>query len=118
VPPLLRTPDSPFVLMLRVHDGIGGFSRIPFFSLWGINCSTAWGETGIRILSGEEGADEFATDSLFNDGTDTIEGGPGNDTVRAAEGQSDVIDCGPGRDNVEFDAGLDSVKRCEIKEPL
>jgi Ca2+-binding RTX toxin-like protein len=77
-----------------------------------------FGGAGSDLLSGEEGADEFAADSLFNDGTDTIEGGPGNDTVRAAEGQSDVIDCGPGRDNVEFDAGLDSVKRCEIKEPL
>src|SRR3712207_8267746 len=36
--------------------------------------------------------------------SDTIEGGPGNDTVYAAEGQTDVIDCGPGRDIVEFDA--------------
>ena len=31
---------------------------------------------------------------------------------------SDVIDCGLGRDSVRFDVGLDSVKRCEIKEPL
>ena len=67
------------------------------------------------------------------DGLDTIVGLGGNDTLRglgapdrltgddtvyAAEGQSDVIDCGPGRDSVTFDAGIDSVKRCEIKEPL
>ncbi len=52
------------------------------------------------------------------DGLDTIVGLDGNDTVRAVEGQSDVIDCGPGRDSVRFDAELDSVKRCEIKEQL
>jgi Ca2+-binding RTX toxin-like protein len=74
-----------------------------------------FGGAGSDLLSGEEGADEFAADFLFNEGTDTVEGGPGNDTVRAVEGQSDVIDCVPGRDSVEFDVGLDSVKRCEIK---
>ena len=47
-----------------------------------------------------------------------VEGGAGNDTVYAVEGQRDVIDCGPGRDSVEFDVGLDSVKRCEIKNAL
>jgi Ca2+-binding RTX toxin-like protein len=77
-----------------------------------------FGGAGADLLSGEEGADEIAAGFLFDDGTDTVEGGPGNDTVNAVEGQIDVIDCGPGRDNVEFDAGLDSVKRCEIKEPL
>jgi hemolysin type calcium-binding protein len=66
-----------------------------------------FGGAGADLLSGEEGADEFAADFLFNDGTDTIEGGPGNDTVHAVEGQRDVIDCGPGRDSVEFDVGLD-----------
>jgi hypothetical protein len=31
-------------------------------------------------------------------------------------GQSDVVNCGPGRDRVEFDAGLGSMKRYEVKE--
>jgi hypothetical protein len=45
-------------------------------------------------------------------------GGPGNDDVNAVEGARDVIDCGAGRDRVAFDAGVDSVKHCEIKTPL
>ena len=73
---------------------------------------------GADLLSGEEGPDEFSAASLVGDGTDTIEDGSGNDTVYAEEGQSDVIDCGPSRDSVRFDAELDSVKRCEIKEQL
>jgi hypothetical protein len=32
--------------------------------------------------------------------------------------QRDVIDCGSGRDTVEIDAGLDSVERCKMKDPL
>jgi hypothetical protein len=77
-----------------------------------------FGGAGSDLLSGEEGADEITASFSVGEGIDTIEGGPGNDTVRAVEGQSDVIDCGPGRDSVEFDVGLDSVKRCEIKNAL
>ncbi len=33
----------------------------------------------------------LSANSLFNDGTDTIEGLPGKDTVCAVEGQSEVI---------------------------
>jgi hypothetical protein len=70
------------------------------------------------LLSGERGSDGISADFLFSDGTDTVEGGHGNDSVNAVEGQRDVIDCGPCQDRVEFDAGLDSVKRCEIKAPI
>ena len=74
------------------------------------------GGAGSDLLSGEGGDDEVSAGFLV--GADAVEGGPGNDTVNAVEGQSDDIDCGPGRDSVRFDAGLDSVTRCEIKEPL
>ena len=53
-----------------------------------------------------------------SDGTDTGEGGPGNNTVNADEGQRDVIDCARGWERVEFDTELDSVKRCEVKDTL
>ncbi len=62
--------------------------------------------------------DLLSADSLFNDGTGTIEGLRDNDTAYAVVGQSDVIVRAACRGSVEFDAGLDSVKRCEIKEPL
>ena len=69
------------------------------------------------LLAGGEGADNISADFLFNDGTDTVRGGSGNDMVNATEGAKDVIDCGRGsRDRVEFDAGLDKVKNCEIKD--
>ena len=74
------------------------------------------GGAGSDLLAGEGGDDNIAADFLFSDGTDTVEGGSGRDTVNAVEGTRDIIDCGPGQDRVQFDAGLDSVKRCEIKE--
>lgn len=74
------------------------------------------GGAGSDLLSGDRGSDGISADFLVGDGIDTVEGGGGDDTVNAVEGQKDAIDCGPGRDRVQFDAGLDSVKRCEIKE--
>lgn len=76
------------------------------------------GGAGYDLLSGQRGDDQISADFLFNDGTDTVRGGHVRDTVNAVEGQVDFIDCGPGRDSVQFDAGLDSVRRCEIEEAL
>ncbi len=78
---------------------------------------TLFGGAGSDLLSGGEDGDQILADFLFNDGVDTVRGGPGGDTVSAAEGARDLIDCGRGRrDRVTFDAGLDRIKDCEIKE--
>jgi Ca2+-binding RTX toxin-like protein len=82
----------------------------------GADADTLVGGAGSDRLSGEGGDDAISADFLFSDGTDIVEGGQGRDTVYSVEGQRDIVDCGPGRDSVAFDAGLDKVKRCEVKE--
>lgn len=77
------------------------------------------GSNGSDLLSGGRGDDFIeALEASSNGGVDTVKGGRGNDRVSANDGQRDVIDCGDGRDSVEFDAGLDTLKNCEIKEAL
>jgi Ca2+-binding RTX toxin-like protein len=46
-------------------------------------------------------------------GEDRIEGGEGDDTIDARDGRYDSIDCGPGNDTVIADLG-DGVTSCEI----
>ena len=46
-------------------------------------------------------------------GHDVIFGGPGNDDVRAVGGGADTIDCGPGYDTVVKDR-RDTVHGCEV----
>jgi Ca2+-binding RTX toxin-like protein len=110
-----------------VIRGLGGFDRLTGDGnaatapgndqlLGGGGSDDLVGGAGSDRLYGEGGNDHVSADFLFSDGTDAVEGGQGDDTVNAVEGHRDVIDCGPGRDQVQFDAGLDSVKRCEIKE--
>jgi Ca2+-binding RTX toxin-like protein len=110
-----------------VIHGLGGFDRLTGDGnaatapgndqlLGGGGSDDLVGGAGSDRLYGEGGNDHVSADFLFSDGTDAVEGGQGDDIVYAVEGQRDVIDCGPGRDQVQFDAGLDSVKRCEIKE--
>jgi hypothetical protein len=81
---------------------------------------TMIGNGGSDLYSGGGGADVFAADNPTEaEGVDAVNAGRGNDTVNAEEGQKDVIDCGRGtRDEVTFDAGIDQVKNCEIKNPL
>jgi Ca2+-binding RTX toxin-like protein len=80
---------------------------------------TLFGGAGSDLPSGGEDGDQISADFLFNDGTDTVRGGSGNDTVNAAEGAKDLIYCGEGRrDTVTFDAGLDRIKNCEIKDAI
>jgi Ca2+-binding RTX toxin-like protein len=46
-------------------------------------------------------------------GHNDILGGPGNDVINAKNGAPDSIDCGPGKDTVSFDAAVDSIANCE-----
>jgi hypothetical protein len=55
------------------------------------NCSGTPAPTFSREA---KAVDEIAADFLVNDGTDTVQGGSGNDIVNATEGAKDVIDCG------------------------
>jgi Ca2+-binding RTX toxin-like protein len=47
--------------------------------------------------------------------TDRSYGGDGNDRVSAVDGEVDIINCGKGTDEVSYDAGIDTIKACEIK---
>ena len=52
---------------------------------------------------------------------DTIEGGPGNGTVRTNDAESlkakDLVDCGPGSDTIYYNEGLDKVEELRGEEP-
>ena len=54
---------------------------------------------------------------VANEGTDTVtsqvEGGAGDDDIRARNLSPDNIDCGDGTDTVTFDAGIDTLTNCE-----
>jgi hypothetical protein len=80
------------------------------------------GTDGADVMRGTDGLDSIVglggNDVMHGLGAPDRLTGKGNDTVNAVEGQRDVIDCGPGRDSVQFDVGLDTVKRCEIKEAI
>ena len=46
-------------------------------------------------------------------GTSHVYGGPGSDTIYAANGEKDYIDCGPGQDRAVIDP-FDVVHNCEV----
>lgn len=46
-------------------------------------------------------------------GEDDISGGAGNDRIDARDGDQDSIDCGPGEDTVLVDTVEDGVVDCE-----
>ena len=74
------------------------------------------GDDNTHIIAGLEGND-IITGGGFHD---TIYGDEGNDTIDVREGDdfADTVDCGPGKkDRVFFDVGVDTVTRCEIKNP-
>ena len=48
-----------------------------------------------------------------NGGNDSITGGEGDDTIDARDGRFDSIDCGPGTDTVRADIG-DTAANCEV----
>ena len=47
-----------------------------------------------------------------NERKDVLKGGPGNDSILAADGQKDSVDCGPGIDKAQVDR-KDKVRNCE-----
>ena len=71
-------------------------------------------------IYGDEGNDTI-TDNSPNNDIDEIYGDEGNDTIDVREDGADagdIVDCGPGKkDRVFFDVGVDTVTRCEIKNP-
>jgi hypothetical protein len=83
----------------------------------GPGADTIRGGGGNDRISGGAGADKLYGDA-GNDsitpgaGRDTVFGGSGSDTIRARDGERDTIDCGPGNDTVVADKA-DFVKGCE-----
>jgi hypothetical protein len=50
--------------------------------------------------------------------SDTLNGGCGNDRIKAKGGERDTVNCGRGAEDVAFfDRGMDSVSNCEIWNP-
>jgi hypothetical protein len=70
-------------------------------------------------VNGGDGSDTVDLVSFDTAGSvDSGKGGKGNDIVQAKDGNEDIINCGPGKkDKVFFDVGLDSITRCEVKNP-
>jgi Ca2+-binding RTX toxin-like protein len=77
------------------------------------------GGGGNDILNGGAGNDRLSggagNDKLTGGpGKDTMLGGAGNDTVIATDGTKDTVDCGPGRDSVRADRRDVVAKNCEV----
>jgi Ca2+-binding RTX toxin-like protein len=67
------------------------------------------------------GDDDIYVENLNGESAEqTVQGGPGNDSIYAADGYPDVINCGGGkRDWVVYDrGGVDTVTKCEKKSSL
>ena len=80
------------------------------------------GDCGADLLSGGGGADYIeARCTSPEEGEDIVKGGGGDDLISANDGHKDVIDCGKGEDTVSYDDNAtvkDTVKNCEVKNPL
>jgi hypothetical protein len=66
------------------------------------------GGKGNDRLTGGSGNDTLSPGA----GRDTISGGAGNDTINSVDGVRETVDCGPGRDTVRADR-RDRLKHCE-----
>ena len=86
--------------------GLGGNDSL--FGKNGQDCLR--GGRGNDWLSGGPGNDTINTGR----GSNVVRAGSGNDTVNAKNGRRDSIDCGPGRDTVEADA-KDVLRSCEVR---
>jgi Ca2+-binding RTX toxin-like protein len=98
--------------------------------IWAYNDGSVDGEEGndeihsggnSTLLSGGTGNDYIDVAAVHHENAEqTVQGGPGNDTIYAADGYPDVINCGGGKiDFVEFDGGgVDTVTNCEKKRGL
>jgi len=65
-------------------------------------------DDGADVIDGGPRADHIHTDS----GRDRVQAGAGNDTIELLVAGADSIDCGPGRDSVRVD-GVDRLRNCE-----
>ncbi|MEA2127255.1 MAG: hypothetical protein QOJ85_146, partial [Solirubrobacteraceae bacterium] len=80
------------------------------------------GATGQDRLDGGDGNDELdggdGNDELVGGpGPDLLRGGPGDDSIRAADDSADTVDCGPGNDTVYVDQDApdrDQLVDCEL----
>lgn len=70
---------------------------------------TISGGPGVDWIEGDEGGDRLDGGS----GADHLYGGAGNDAITARDGTRDTIDCGPGRDTVIADKVDVVAKDCE-----
>ncbi len=73
------------------------------------------GSDELAGLSGNDRLDGGAGDDrlLGGPGRDLLTGGSGRDTIQARDGERDTVDCGPGRDTVTADA-VDALTGCEV----
>ena len=104
-----------------IYGGPGSDNRANgSFGLLGAEDSdTVYGGDGSDLI------DAAIYDSPMMNAEPTVDrsyGGRGNDTILAKDGNKDIIDCGEtnnrkDRDIAHFDAGLDTVKNCEVKNP-
>jgi Ca2+-binding RTX toxin-like protein len=67
------------------------------------------------------GAKDIIRDTAGPD-QDTVYGGSGKDVIDVREGNNnprnaDYVDCGDSKDTVYYDEGVDTVVRCELKNP-
>jgi Ca2+-binding RTX toxin-like protein len=84
------------------------------FSDWNLEGS----EDSDKVYGG--GGSDYI-DAANNDTLGSVDlsyGGRGNDRINAKDGNVDKINCGRGRDTVQYDVGTDTVKSCEIKNPI
>jgi hypothetical protein len=68
---------------------------------------------GFNTMRGGKGDDKIKAPA--GRGYNDIFGEDGNDVINAKNGAPDDIDCGPGRDTVSYDAALDGITKCEVK---
>jgi hypothetical protein len=85
----------------------------------GAGNDTLDGGTADDTLRGGDGADQLVggpgNDILVGGpGADSISGGDGNDNIQAADGIAETIDCGPGIDTVVADLGANGVTDTRI----
>jgi Ca2+-binding RTX toxin-like protein len=78
------------------------------------------GGPGADALVGGAGDDDLEGNLGVDTGVDTVYGDnpgvpteTGDDEIDVKDGLKDTVDCGPGTDTVFFDEGIDDVKNCE-----
>lgn len=101
----------------EVTDGTNSVEWDDAFEIWLV------GGRGDDTITGDDQSNDLAG----SDGSDTINGGRGNDALSSDISDStgygsydnvpDTIDCGPGTDTVYFDPTRDTVTNCENLNP-